>query len=71
MSEFTCYKCKETFNKIQDETWSDYKAAEEFLISYPDAKNHPTHILCDDCHIIFKEWFSKLTNEEKKSMREI
>ena len=70
MSEYTCFKCQETFKKINDENWNDFKAAEEMLRLYPESKNDATDILCDDCNEEFKEWFSKQTDEQKKWMRE-
>ena len=66
MSEFTCSHCLKTYEK----TWSDYEASEEFLELYPECKNDPTGILCDDCNKKFKKWFSTLTTEEKKKIRE-
>lgn len=70
MSEFTCYKCRETFKKSNNEEWNDFKAAEEMLTLYPETKNDPIDILCDDCNEEFKIWFSQFTDEEKKKMRE-
>ncbi len=69
MSEFTCYNCEKTFSKRNDEEWNDFKAAEEMLTLYPETKNDPTDILCDDCNELFKKWFSTLTEEQKKQMR--
>lgn len=70
MSEFTCYKCKITFKKTRDETWNDFKAAEEFINLYPECKNDPTDILCNDCYDEFKRWFATLTKEEIKKMHD-
>lgn len=70
MSEVTCCKCFLTFPKRNDEEWNDFKAAEELLTLYPETKNDSTDILCDDCNEKFKKWFSTLTDEEKKRMRE-
>lgn len=70
MTEFTCFKCKNTFLKRNDYGWNDYKAAQEMLTLYPETKNHPTDILCDDCNEEFKEWFSTLTEEQKRKMRD-
>lgn len=71
MSEFTCFKCRNTYSKKNNDEWNDFKAAEEFLTLYPEAKNDPTDILCDDCNEEFKKWFYTLTDEQKKQMREI
>lgn len=70
MSEFTCCKCDRTFNKINNDKWNDKKAAEEMLTLYPETKNDPTDILCDDCFREFNKWFSQFSEEEKKQMRE-
>jgi len=70
MAEFTCFKCRETFPKRNDEEWNDFKAAEEMLTLYPETKNDPIGILCDDCNELFKAWFSTLSDEEKRKMRE-
>lgn len=69
MSEFTCYKCNKTYQKINDEEWNAFKAAEEMLTLYPETKNDLTDILCDDCNELFKKWFNQLTDEEKTQMR--
>lgn len=70
MSEFTCCKCKNTYQKCRDGTWDEFKAAEEMLSLYPETKNDPTDILCDDCNELFKKWFSTLSSEEKRKLRE-
>ena len=69
MSEFTCFKCKETFTKIRDGSWNEFMAAKEMLEIMPEAKNSPTDILCDDCHKEFLDWFAKLTPKEKEAMQ--
>ena len=68
MSEYTCCNCKITYKKTRNKDWSDAKAAEELLTLYPECKNHPTDILCDDCNEQFKKWFSSLTQQEKEKM---
>lgn len=70
MSEFTCYKCLQTFPKQNDKEWNEFEAAKEFLTLYPEAKNDPTDIVCDDCNNEFRRWFSTLTEEQKKLMRD-
>jgi hypothetical protein len=70
MSEFTCCKCNITYDKSPYEEWSDFDSAEEMLTLYPETKNDPTDVLCDDCNELFKAWFSKFSDEEKKQMRE-
>ena len=70
MSEFTCYNCKKTYLKKNNEQWNDFKAAKEMLTLYPETKNDPTGILCDPCNKKFIKWFSTLSDEEKKRMRE-
>lgn len=69
MSEFTCFKCEQTFPKRNDEEWNEFKAAEELLELYPECKNDPVDVLCDDCNEEFKKWFSTLTEAEKMEMR--
>ena len=70
MAEFTCWKCKITYEKINDEEWNALKAAEEFLTLYPQCKNDATNVVCDPCNEEFKKWFANLTDEDKKRMRE-
>ncbi len=70
MSEFTCYKCQQTYPIRNDDEWNNYKAAEELLTLYPETKNDPTDVLCDDCNEDFKKWFATLTEEQKKKMRD-
>lgn len=70
MTEFTCCKCNRAYPKRNDDEWNDFKAAEELLALYPETKNDPTDVLCDDCNEYFKKWFSTLTEKEKKQMRD-
>lgn len=70
MREFTCDHCHETYPEKNDEEWNAYKRAEEMLTLYPETKNDPTGILCDDCNNLFVAWFATLTDEQKKKMRE-
>jgi len=70
MSEFTCDNCKKTFNKINNNRWNEFKAAEEVLTLYPETKNDSMRVLCTPCNNKFKKWFSKQTDEYKKWMRE-
>lgn len=70
MSEYTCDQCNKTYEKPNNEEWNDLKAAEEYVVMYPDDKNAPTNIICDDCYKQFSKWFEKLTEDEKRKMRE-
>lgn len=69
MIEFTCYICNNTYEEQRDEEWNSFKAGEEYITLYPEGKNDPSDILCDDCYQEFIKWFSKLTEDEKKKMR--
>jgi hypothetical protein len=69
MSEFTCNLCKETYKKTRNKKWNDFKAAEEMLTLYPETKNDPTEIICDECNKKFRKWFITLTEKEKNKMR--
>jgi len=66
---FTCYRCKITFEKMNNEEWNEDKAYEEFRTLYPEPKYDPVDVLCDYCNEEFKKWYSKLTEDEKKKMR--
>lgn len=70
MSEFTCIKCKITYKKINNEEWNEFKAAEELLTLYPEAKNDAVDVLCDVCVEEFRKWFATLSEEDKRKMRE-
>ncbi len=70
MSEFTCEVCKKTYPKRNDDEWSDFKAAEEFLTLTPECKNNPTSIVCEPCFQEWKKWFDTLTEDYKRKMRE-
>jgi hypothetical protein len=70
MSEYTCEICFEIYQKMNNEEWNDYKASEEVLALYPETKNDPMDIICDDCNKKFVKWFSTLTKEQKREMRE-
>ena len=70
MSDFTCCKCLRTFPKRNDSEWNDEKAWEETLTLYPETKDDPMDVLCDDCNDEFKIWFATKTDEEKRKMRE-
>jgi len=68
--EYECYRCHDVFEIINNDDWNSFKAAKELLTLYPECKNAPTNILCDDCNEEFKKWFATLSDEDKRKMRE-
>lgn len=70
MSDFTCVKCKKTYQKLINEEWNDIKAAEEFITLFPECKNDETDLICEYCFEKFKIWFDKLPEQEQKIMKE-
>ena len=71
MSEtYKCSNCLQTFNYIDNGSWSEEQAAQEFSDLYPEAKDIEVSTFCDDCNTKFCEWFSKLSENEKLQMRE-
>lgn len=69
--EFSCDGCHLTFKKNNNEEWNDIKAKNEFLEKNPECKDAPMGMLCEECFIKYDEWFKKLTEEDKRKMREI
>lgn len=64
-----CEKCGKTYKIVNNKTWNDQKAAEEFVNTFPEAIDHSVSILCDDCYKSFTQWFLALPPEEKEHMR--
>lgn len=48
-NEYQCALCKEVFNFIRDETWSEEKANEEYKEIFPNESIENRDIVCDDC----------------------
>jgi hypothetical protein len=69
MLEYTCANCKQTFQVNQNEDWNTKEMAREFIELYPECKNDPTDIVCDDCFNKFNKWFATLGEKEKQKMR--
>jgi len=67
MSEFTCDRCNETFNR----GWTEEEAKKEFDTAPWNIPGEDIGILCDDCFEGFKIWFDSLTEEDHKRMRGI
>lgn len=65
---FTCYLCKRTFNKQNDEEWNDAKKLEEMLTLHPECKDHSYDSVCDNCFQMIEEWLSTLTDEQKRQI---
>lgn len=70
MSEYTCSVCNISYTKIRNEEWNETKAREEFISLYPECRDDPVSIVCDKCNEEFRIWFTRLSDEEKKQMRE-
>ena len=47
--EYQCDLCKEIFNFVNDENWSEEKANEEYKKVFPDSSLDNREIVCDDC----------------------
>lgn len=60
-NKFTCSCCFKTFDKQRSnaEAMKEYKSSPWYV---KEDKN--PQVICDDCFIEFKKWFSKLTPEE-------
>ena len=54
MAKYTCAKCGETFDLVEDETWSSEKAKAEYAERFPDEleSDEPRAVVCDDCYQI-------------------
>jgi len=66
MKTYTCEICYETYesDRSDEECWAElYELIPEDIV-------HDTGVVCDDCYIEFMEWFTALTEEEKKKLRE-
>lgn len=66
MQEFTCAVCKGDFfsNRPNEECWK------EFYELTPEAEHDLTDMVCDDCFEEHLEWFKKLSDDQKKALRE-
>ena len=61
---YTCAHCGETYDLVNDETWSDEMAmAEAADNGFLDTG--PTAVICDDCYQEFMGW---LTPEKKEQI---
>ncbi len=67
-SEFTCSLCNKTYAK--DLSHTEFQKAKEFIERFPECKNDSTDVVCEICFQDFMKWFSKLTNNDKKLMRD-
>ena len=70
MPKFTCAVCEVTYEKLNKYEWNDDKAWQEHALLFPEAKNDPVDVVCNVCFKEFMRWFSKLTDVEKRKMRE-
>ena len=65
MNEFTCEKCQQTFIK----GWSDEAAEKEFSNAPYNVAGDDRGLICDDCFKKFQKWFSTLTPDDHKKIR--
>lgn len=70
MDEFTCTVCKETFIKQNDAGWNEKKAREAYLDLHDETcfVQEETVIMCEPCGTKYYDWFSSLSEEEKKKI---
>jgi hypothetical protein len=47
--EYQCAICKEIFNKVRNEEWSEEKAHEEYEKNFPGMSKENMDVVCDDC----------------------
>lgn len=66
MREFTCESCGLTYPK----TRSDEECWKELNEIMPEALHDETAVICDDCWQEFIVWFKKLSDSDKKKMRD-
>jgi hypothetical protein len=66
MNDFTCEKCQKTFTK----GWTKEEAEKEYSVAPWNVRGDDRGLICDDCFQEFKEWFSKLTPEDHRRIRD-
>jgi hypothetical protein len=49
---YQCAMCGGTFDKVQDDEWSDAKAKEEHDRDFPGESLETSCVICDDCYKI-------------------
>lgn len=64
-NEYQCSICKNIYERITPEK----KALDEFEKNFPEVKNYPKNLVCDDCYNNFMDWFKTKTPAEKEEMR--
>lgn len=65
MTQFTCEKCHQTFNK----GWSEEETEKEFASAPWNVPGDDRGLICDDCFEEFKKWFDSLTPEDHRKIR--
>lgn len=57
---FKCETCQATFERIEDETWSDAKAIAEYEANFPEFEPvGESALICDDCYQKFMKWLAE------------
>jgi len=49
-THYKCANCKEEFEFIRDETWSEESAKEEYEKTFGEPPSAATSLVCDDCY---------------------
>jgi hypothetical protein len=65
MKEFTCEYCLRTFKKGK----SDAEAMKEYASAPWNVPNDDIGVLCEYCFQEFKQWFSSLSEEQRRKIR--
>ena len=65
---FLCHLC----TKYVESERTDAESWAEFDKNFPELEHahDNTAIICDDCYIVFMDWFNKLPQAEKDKMRD-
>lgn len=53
--KFTCDMCKETYTS----GWTEEEAKAEYESIFGPNMGEEMAVLCDDCDVIFKDWYRK------------
>ena len=49
VDEYTCAMCEGTFDKVNNDEWSDEKAAQELKDNFGET-DEAVEVVCDDCY---------------------
>ena len=75
MSDYICAMCGGQFERVEDETWGDAAAKEEYAEAFAGFEGLATDVVCDDCYKLLpkpselsKSEVERILNDLKNSL---